>query len=1328
MRKRPSFTGRAFARIRFWVSIGTLAGLLTGPFGARSQSIQVQTLSSGLLRLIWQADSLPSWPTGEPIDVRLWLAWLSRTGWEPCYEHSLELPGPGVPQLRLQVAERDPVSVPAAEPASWKAWSAYLLRPEPVGLSEPGMERRRWKAELLFYPFRLEGGRLIRYRRIVVDLLLPEAPSARLQAASENSHLRVRRSVLADGPWYRFGVSRTGIYRIDRALLQSWGINPDNVDARTIRIFGNGGQPLPALAGAPRPADLLEVPTYAVGLEDGRLDAGDYLLFFGQGPYGWRYEADPVTAQRRWQHWIHPFSRETYYFLTFGGAPARRMSMLSSLNEAEPLRPRAFTELLFWEPEIEKAEATLQSGTQWLGPRLDANARTRLLWDRPLHGLVPGSAIAYRIKVAARSIPETEFILRESGFVLGRILVPPVPALSGIDGPAAYEREAAFTLSNAALARSRLELSYNGPANGTGWLDWVSCAYPRQFVAVGDTLGFRSPEGASGVVEFRLEGFSREPLIFDVTEHQDVRWIRPLVGGPNPVFQVRIEPGQIRTFYATAGVFLQPGSATPIPNQNLHGIAEYPDYVLIAPRAFAEPARRLAEHRRATGLRPLVVWQEEILNEFSGGASDPRAIRDYLKFLYDRAPTPEQMPRYVLLLGDGHYDYKELSRPALRNWILTYQSDESLVRERTYTSDDYFGLLDDHEGLWEWREGPSPERLDLAIGRLPVQTLAEAQRVVERIIRYETDRSGWGDWRAIVTFLADDGPTSYGSDYDLHLQNAEMTARRLQERDPAVEIHKLYMSAYEAVSTPLGRRLPQVTRDLLERINQGTLLVNFTGHGGPEGWTHERVFQISDIPRLSNRDRLAVFVTVTCSFGKFDSGDTQSGAEELLVYPDGGAIAVLGTTRVVYTNPDTTTANLGLAVALFDRLFRRDALGRPLRIGDSYLLTKNTAVGREGNSRKFALLGDPALRLGLPERRLRISRINGRDPEQEPLLLRALDEVLVEGEVLDAQGGLDERFSGQVVLTVYDALRRVPVPPGEVRYLREGYFTVRQDRLFRGTATVRGGRFRLRFVVPKDISYTGQPGRLWAYALGPAVDALGATDRVLVGGTNPDAARDTRGPEVFLYLNDRTFVSGGLTNPTPLLIADVRDESGINTTGLGVGHEMLAILNGDERRAIVLNPFYQSKPDSYQEGTITYRLGPLEPGEYELRVRLWDVHNNPGEATLRFVVASSEGLVIRNVLAYPNPMRSSTRFVFEHNRPGEPLDVEIRIYTVTGRLVRLLRQEGLVSAGTLVQIPWDGLDEDLEPLARGVYLYRVRVALADGSARAEHVERLVVLR
>nr|BCX00125.1 MAG: peptidase C25 [Bacteroidota bacterium] len=1291
----------------------------------KAQSFSVLDSRPEAIRILWQAPELPPWPDGEVLDLQAWLGWLLRTGWQPVYEQEILLRGPEKPRWRIEAAERDPVSVPAAALEAWGAWKAYLAQ-DPVRLTEPGMERRQWKAELLLYPFRLENGRMHRYRRLVVVLEMPNGPSAQLRA--DNPHLAVSRSVLAEGPWYRFSVTRTGIYRIDRALLQSWGINPDNVDARTIRIFGNGGEMLPALAGAPRPADLEEVPTYAVGLDDGRFDGNDYLLFFGRGPYGWRYEQDPLTGQGRWRHWIHLFSRENFYFLTYGGAPARRMTVLQSLAEPNPLRPASFTELLFWEPEIEKAEASLESGTQWLGPRLDATVSSRQLWDRPLPGLVPGGTIQYRIKVAARSIPESEFLLRESGQLLGRVQVPPVPALSGIDGPAAYEREAAFSLPGANLARSRLELQYNGPVNGTGWLDWVELSYPRRFLASGDTLLFRSPEGREGVVEFRLEGFSAEPLIFDVTEHRDVRLIRPLSGGASPIFQVRIEAGQVRTFYATAGLFLRPGNAVPVANQNLHGIREYPDYVIITPRAFAEPAGRLAEHRRATGLRPLVVYQEEVLNEFSGGVPDPRAIRDFLKFLYDRAPSSEWAPRYALLFGDGHYDYRGISSPTLQNWILTYQSEESLVRERTYTSDDYFGLLDDHEGLWEWREGESPERLDVAVGRLPVQSIAEAQRVVDRLIRYETDRSSWGDWRALVTFVADDGPTSYGSDYDLHLQNAEMTVRRLLERDPAVQVHKIYMSLYEAVSTPLGRRLPQVTQDIIERINAGTLLVNFTGHGGPEGWTHERVFQLSDISRLQNRDRLAVFVTVTCSFGKFDSGNIQSGAEELLVHPGGGAIAVLGTTRVVYTNPDTTTANLGLAVALFDRLFRRDAEGKPLRLGDSYWLTKNTAVGRQGNSRKFALLGDPGMRLGLPQRRVRIGRVNGRDPEVEPVPLRALDRVEIEGEVLGVNGEPDPGFSGTVLLTVYDATRRLPVPPEDVRYLPEGYFEVRRDVLFRGVVTARGGRFTARFVVPRDISYAHQPGRIQAYALGAEYDALGVTDRVVVGGSNPDAAPDTKGPEVYLYLNDRAFVSGGLTNPTPLLIADVRDESGINTTGLGVGHEMLAILDGEERRAVVLNPFYQSKPDSYQEGTITYRLGPLEEGEHELRVRVWDVHNNPGEAVLRFVVASSDRVVIRNLLNYPNPMRQQTRFIFEHNRPGDPLNVEIRIYTLSGRLVRVLRQEGIIASGTLLQIPWDGRDADGEPLARGVYLYRVRVQLADGSGQAEKVERLVILR
>ncbi len=870
-------------------------------------------------------------------------------------------------------------------------------------------------------------------------------------------------------------------------------------------------------------------------------------------------------------------------------------------------------------------------------------------------------------------------------------------------------------------------------------------------------MTFPTPGGESGRFETTVRGFAAEPQVWDVTEPGAIRrlGVRAEGGGYRVQVAAQERPREVVAFdpngahvMTPLGRAAEPDSPTPaavaVPNQNLHGLATRPDYVVVVHPDFRAAAERLAAHRQADGLTTLVVTTEQVFNEFAGGTGDMRAVRDYMKFLYDRAPAGE-IPQYLLLFGDGHYNYRRLRNQAASNedrpgvsFVPPFETENMISRTASYTSDDYFGLLGDDEGEWEYNSS-TDARVDVGIGRIPSRTAAEAATVVDKIVRYESPATR-GEWRTRFTFVADD---QYPRDWDrdLHVFNADETANLAEAVDPTVTLRKIYGPAYPSVITARGRVRPQATEDIRASINEGTLVWNYSGHGGPDGLGDEDYMTEEIVSTLDNADRLPVFVTATCSFGKFDIAHGQSLAEQILLRSGGGGVAMLTTVRLVYTssNPDSAL-NFGLNLVLTEEMLRREPDGRPARLGDALYRTKNTAIGAGPNNRKFNLLGDPAMRLGLPERGVVLDL---------PAQFEAFSEATVSGQVLGLDGQPDPTYRGEVSVSVFDAERLVELPPDACCYTDGpdadflGDYTSRVDQLYSGRASVQNGRFSTTFLVPQDVSYSGLPARVLAYALGQdGSDGVGQSTEAAVATTAGERPSDGEGPQISLFVNDSTFVDGGPTSSQGVLVARLRDASGINTVGAGVGHELLATVDGDAARAVDVGRYYQGDLNTYRAGTVRVPLSalgvdgePLAPGEHTVTLTAWDALNNASTATLTFVVVD-DGLIVSSVLPYPNPTAGPSRFFVEHNQPvGTPASVQLRIYTLAGRPVRTIDGADALPGGFLsdrtIQIPWTGLDDDGDRLASGVYLVRLRMEVADrsgGTRVAERVERLAVIR
>lgn len=1106
-------------------------------------------------------------------------------------------------------------------------------------------------------------------------------------------------SVLSSGDWYRMSVTEEGVYRLDAQYLAAIGINIGAVDPHTIKVYGNGGRLLSESPIAPRPVDLIENAILVQGEEDGQFNAGDAIVFYAKPARGWAYDASTQT----YKHYTHYYSDVNYYWLTFGGVPGKRMQVQPSVSDSPIAVPDRFTDFAYVE---EEKINFLSSGKAWYGQSINVSSSFTHVLGLP--GLVLGDTIRYRGSFAARSSSVSTFTVRDNGDLITSVNVGQID-LNGY----LYARGSSFDVRNVPSVpggQGQLNFSFQSSSNSAiGWIDWAEIHYSRRFDAVENFLRFRSPN-VTGVVEYRLTQFSSLPLMLNVTAPEDVKLITGAVG--SYTIRTTEAAGQYSEYCAAAtGSFRLPVGVQRIPNQNLQGLSAGADFIILTSREFRAAANRLAAHREQPAygnLRTLVVEVDSIYNEFSGGVPDISAIRDFLKYAYDNWTL---RPRFTLMLGGGSFDYKGILG-SRSNYVPTWESLQSLDDIGSYATDDFFV---------KFGTGDTPF---LATGRISSRTVAEANAAVDKLIRYDNESSHDG-WAARMLFVGDDSWTPDREEGTLHSQQSEDLANLYTPNE--FDKRKIFIAEYPTVNTPQGRRKPGAYQSIIDEINRGALIVNFTGHGNPTVWAHEAIFSVpTSIPQLVNANKLSVFFAATCNFSQFDDARRYTGSELLLNKTDGGAIGVVSATRKVFAG-----ANADLHQRIFRAMFTRDSLDRLVveRPGTALYVAK--VFFNSSNDQKFFYMGDPSMKLRFPVGYASIDSINAEGvdsvdgfPRTTPIRLSALSRVTLKGIIREGDGRPDDTFNGQTTLALNDATRRITIvgfyPGFDWSYIATG------STIYRGQASVHNGRFAATFVVPKDISYADSTGKVVAYFTSPGtiIDGLGYTSKVRVGGTDTTAALDTQGPNINLFLDSRSFRSGDPVGTEPTLYVDMTDSSGINTSIAGIGHRIEAwVNNSSESRD--LTEFYTSQLDNYQAGNVQYPLRGLPQGKNHIRVRAWDTYNNSAMAEAFFDVTSTDQLRISDVMNYPNPFASNTSFTFRQNQLT-PLNIAVKVYTLAGRLIQSI--DSFSPGEPFIQIPWDGRDRDGDVLANGVYLYKIAVKTTDGRFTSEVLGKLAVLK
>ncbi len=1167
-------------------------------------------------------------------------------------------------------------------------------------------ERNQFFGKIFFTPVIKNGNQYKRLISVQLDIQwLPKNASISRSRGPEHAF----NSILRDGAIYKLAVSENGIHRISYSFLKDeLNIDIDNIDPRTIQLYGNGGGVLPEPIASDRKDDLEENAILIVGEADGRFDPDDYLLFYGEGPHHWEFQKDQNIFNRI----TNTYDDNNYYFLKIGGSNGLRIKDQNSIASTA-YTSTTFDDYIRLEEDLinllDDFASAQGTGKDWYGDlfetirekNYDDFSFPNIVSEEPAHIKVAfagrsNSATSYNVKVGGQTFREN-LRLSHTGDIEDRYAQ--VGVISEF-----------FTPNNDNLS---VAVEYPATASSKGWLDYIQINARRQLMATGEQMIFRDHQTtAFPNSTFQIANANSNTQVWDISN--PTQPANQIVEIDNGTIRFGATTSELKEFisFSTNDFFPSPTSRGLIDNQNIHSIDEA-DLIIIYPLAFEQEAQRLASHRTThNGYEVKTVLLDHIFNEFSSGKLDPTAIRDFAKMIHDRS----NQFNYLLLLGDGSFDFKNIKN--LENpsgFIPVYETAESLHPIEGFPSDDYYGLLSDNEGI------RLRGALDIAVGRIPAKSKEEANIVINKLINYDTNPSTLGDWRLRQVFVADD------EDSGLHQRQANQIATKVDTIYDILNVNKIFLDAYQQITTPGGQRYPTAKEAINNDIFKGALVLNYLGHGGSTGWSQERVLQINDVLSWTNFNKLPLFVTATCSFTGYDDANFVTAGEEVLLNPRGGGIGLFTTVRAVYSS-----SNERLTKAVFDHIYEKiDGVNPP--IGELMRLGKNSnsADTTSINARKFTLIGDPSMQLALPKYEVVTEKINNKTILAGQIdTIQALQRITIEGFVAAPDGSVLTSFNGKIFPTIFD--KKIEVSNlGQDASSRILPFDLQKNVLFKGTASVQNGRFQFTFVVPKDINYEYGPGKISYYAENGQEDASGSYERIMVGGTDVNAVNDTQGPLVEVFMNDSTFVFGGTTDPDPTLLVLLSDENGINVAGTSIGHDLTGLLDNDTKNTLLLNDFYESRLDDYTKGIVRYPLKDIPVGTHQVKVKAWDVFNNSSEGFTEFIVDNSVEATLERVLNYPNPFTTNTEFQFLHNLgSGQLIDVQVRIFTVSGRLVKTIDTQVLSEGNRVTGIGWDGRDDFGGQLARGVYVYKVSVLSTSTNRKTtdSDFEKLVILK
>jgi hypothetical protein len=1117
----------------------------------------------------------------------------------------------------------------------------------------------------------------------------------------------ITNSVLSTGDWYQFYIEKSGVYKISKSFLQQLGLDVSGVDPKKIKIYGNGGRMLPLSNSISYPIDLAENAIQIIGESDGIFNNEDYVLFYAEG-------VDVFNSESQTNNNL--YDTKSYYYVTVQGNDGKRISTMAQPSGNSTLNLNTFDDYKFHEEDLVNIA---RLGRQWFGESFDITQDQEFTFNFPT--IDTTTPVKLNGTAASAAFTPTSFKVAANGQDVGTISFPSIVPNSSI----------VFNVgslpSNTPIAGSetiKIKFSYNnnGVPGSKGYLEKISLIAKSKLQGYGKQFRFQYDLSSSsmGIASYNLSNAAGISQIWDVT---DIYNVTKAENANQTSFSFKANLGELRKYVAIDPLdYYTPlkSSKTKIANQNLKGTIfknaqgqfQDIDYVIITPSFLSTQAEKLANfHRSYSNLNVKVITLESIYQEFSSGKQDIAGIRNCIKYIYDNASAPEKKVKYVNLFGDASYDYKNRI-PNNTNIVPIYHAlSSNTIGEGSYASDDFYGLMDAGEG----NIGSFYGGIDIATGRMIHDNAQQADEMVNKVIEYH-DIKSYGSWRNNYIMISDDSDKSS----DVSLQSRQnILADKITFEKPFLNVNKILLDSYVQQASAGGSRYPKARTEMFSAFEKGALVLNYLGHGGEDGLTSERIWEKSDGENLSNQYRYPLFITITCDFSRFDNPSRPTAGEYTYWNPKGGAISMITTIREI-GQFSAENFNDVLAKNLFSY-----GSNQYTSIAESLRLAKNSNPNSSTNVVFY--IGDPALMLAIAKPKIRLTKVNDVPVTQTIDDFKSLAKMKISGEITDENNILIPNYNGELSTIIFDKFitrstlnndgNSPPMP-----------FNVLGETIFRGNASVTNGKFEFSFIVPRDIRIPLANGKISFYSKKNQLfeNQTGFDTSIKVGGINENAIVDNISPTVKLYMNDETFVSGGTTNDSPFLLANLEDENGINTSS-GIGHDMTAILDGDVNNPYILNDYYQTNLDDYTKGTLRFPFRNLAVGLHTITFKAWDVYNNPITAEIQFIVAGNESITLTNVLNYPNPFVSYTEFWFSHNKPYEPLDVQVQVMTITGKVVwtknQIITTEGFLSK----EITWDGKDDFGNRIGKGVYIYKLTVKSNLTNTKTEKFEKLVIL-
>jgi len=973
--------------------------------------------------------------------------------------------------------------------------------------------------------------------------------------------------------------------------------------------------------------------------------SGNALFFYLEGPIQSRFDEQTEIE------FTHHFYTDTLYYLIGRNLNPRRISEIPG-NSSNPSNDVWYS--FQWLKE-EKTNV-LNSGRSWysdpirqgqgLAVNFGINSSTNAPW------LLKSNLMAQSSGTSQLRILTGDELIRETSF-------NPIPSTTyGLKG-----REETVNLEFSPPNGRLNQLRFTFQGSGAGYLDYVTVGIPYS----GDQL----PEGIFHGKKDGLVKLIPNKKIWEISDFYNPKAFGIGNSGLGKSWVVFTEP-----------------TAPAIQNFQQIGIkpleGSKPELVIITVAQFRQAAERLKAHKVASGISTEVVFVEEIFNWYGYGNRDVTAIRNFIAANFHAGKKLKN----VLILGKGTFDYKNKlkGRP---NLIPIYTSNSSLDPLTTYSSDDYLALIDWGQGEWE-ESTAGDEGLQIGIGRIPAINFREVKTWVDKIISYENlDQKFLPS--SVLTFLADDG------DNAIHMRDAEVHANYLTQNHPFFRSEKLYLDRFEQVKNGTRQRSTAISQALEKSLDRGSLFVNYIGHGNETTLTAEEIFKVPDLENWTTQNQLALWVTATCEFGRHDSPFLRSAAEELLFAQGKGAMGLLTTGRPVFSS-----INFKLNQAFIQEIFKTEN-GIYQDLGSIYLNTKNKSQNGPLN-RNFSLLGDPSLRLKVPDLGIKISSILEVNTKNPIDTLRSLDQVEVTGEIIEPLVGSSiSNFNGHLQVELWGSPENQKTLGDENP---EFEFQEENNLLFKGEGEINNGKFTTRMIIPKEVSKEKTSLNLRISAIDEKTKSYaGGLLQAKIDGTIDAPSSDQAGPIILVEVKGESKTSFTISSKQILVTAKFEDISGIHLSALNPEKILRVRVNGI--KTILINEFYRAKGGDFKHGEAAFTISGLEEGSNEVEILAWDNVGNSSKLEFRIEVRGSEQIKILEHLVYPNPSSDQSNFYFIHNRPGENLMATLEVYSLSGQILfsesrRLVKAQEMINDWN-----WIFFQSKSKYPGKGTYIYNL---------------------